>query len=188
MVQKKLRTSAGFQNQICVRDSVRCSDQSDGLGHSLFECQVRFVEYRHAGQCRGKRCLGCGGVYGEEFFGHNNLGHDEIPVQCLKNVEDARYVVDQRNVDGLELRPIGKSTIGNDQRVRMPDTADKRVDGGIKDACLEHATRVTAIRSDQAELVSSAEGSDVLYQGTTLVGPLRFSEIRALAPEDPGDE
>ena len=90
-----------------------------------------------------KAALVAGRIYGEELFGHEGLGHDKVLTQSLQYVEDPRYVVDQRNVDRLNLWPKWKTPVGDDQGIRMPNATYKRVDGGIEDACLEHATRVT---------------------------------------------
>jgi hypothetical protein len=66
--------------------------------------------------------------------------NDEILPDRLQYVEDPRDIVGQRNVDGLDLWPKWKSPIGDDQGIGVPDTAEKGVDGGIKNAGLQHAT------------------------------------------------
>jgi hypothetical protein len=132
-----------FENQVCVGYSVGCPDESNGLRDALLEDHMRFVGRGHAVECRHKRSPCLGRVLREKLFGHESSDCDEVFPQSLYYVEDLGYVVDERNVDGFNLWPEWKTPVRDDQGIRVPDAAGKRVDSGIQDACLEHANRVT---------------------------------------------
>jgi hypothetical protein len=59
------------------------------------------------------------------------LRHNEIRPQSLHDIKNPRDVIDERNVYGFDLRPKGKSAVGDDQSVGVPYAAQKRIDGGI---------------------------------------------------------
>ena len=62
---------------------------------------------------------------------------DRLALMVVSRFAGTHYC---RRVDGFNLWPEWKASIGNDQRVGVPDTAEKRVNRGIKNACLQHAT------------------------------------------------
>jgi hypothetical protein len=132
--------SAGLENEVGVEDGVTRADEPDGMGHAFLEDHMWFVESGHTFQ-RSSKCIArLGLVCGDELFGHKGLRHDEILPDSKQYVEDLGDIVSQGDVDRLDLRAKWKSPIRDDQGVGVPDTADKGVYGGIKDACLKHAT------------------------------------------------
>ena len=110
------------------------------MRHTLLEDHMRLVDGRHIFQRRRECIPRLGLVCGEELFGHEGLPNNEILPDRLQYVEDLRDIVGQRNVDGLDLWPKWKSSIGDDQSIGVADTAEKGVYGGIKNAGLQHAT------------------------------------------------
>jgi hypothetical protein len=99
---------------------------------------VRLIENGDTFQSRSESSKRFWPVRGEKLFSHEGLREDKVGCYGLQYVKDPWDIVGQRNVDGLDLWPKRKSPISNDQRIGVPDTADKGVDGRIQNALLEH--------------------------------------------------
>ena len=135
-----LSRSAGLDDEVGIDYGVARADEPDGVRHALLEDHMRLVKSRHSLQSRRKCIPRLGLVCSEEFFSHEGLAYNEIFPDGLQYVEDLRDIVGQRNVDGFDLWPKWKSSVGDDQSIGVADTAEKGVYGGIKNAGLQHAT------------------------------------------------
>ena len=127
-----------FQNHVGVLHGIAAADQADRQRNPFLEIDVRLVGERDAGKCLGKGPADFRAVVLQEFFRHPGLADDEVAANRPQHVEHRGDAVDERDVDGLDARPEGKAPVGDDQRVRMPDAAQKRVDLRIEDAGFEH--------------------------------------------------
>src|SRR5580698_10320797 len=84
---------------------------------------------------------GAGGlrrIGGEKLRCGEDLADGKVGLDGCENVHDAWYIVGEGDVDGLDVRPEGKATIGDYESVGVPHPAEQRVDGRIENSALEH--------------------------------------------------
>lgn len=75
----------------------------------------------------------------EKFPGHVNLHSLKISANRGKHLEHGRDIVANRKVQRLDVRPEGESPVGDNQRVRVPNSRQQRKQMGVKDFQIEHA-------------------------------------------------
>jgi hypothetical protein len=130
---------SGFEDDVRVLDRIGTADQPDRAGDSLLESGMRL---KRDGEW-GKRFFELGanrfGIGRSKFFGHESSTNLEIGKHGANHIKHGWDIVSERDVDRFHLWPERKAAISNDQRVRMPDTTEERIDGRIEDAGFQHA-------------------------------------------------
>jgi len=134
--------SRGLDDEIAVDRLVSGADEADGIGDAGLELVVREPGDLESGHGLFVAGDDIGGVVLEEFPGLHDFADFEDGADEVEDVQHGWDAVGERDIDGFDLRPIGESPVGDDQRVGVADAGEQIEDVWIEDAVLEHARRL----------------------------------------------
>ncbi len=99
---------------------------------------MRLEGERDACEGRGEFLARAGVIGALEFLRHPCVADAVIGADGVEHVEHARHTIDERDVDGFNLRPEGKSAVGDDEGVGVADAGEQGKNVRVQDAGFEH--------------------------------------------------
>ena len=137
--QSHQQDSGRDKNDVGEVGCVARSDQTDGSRNTLLERRFMVLKVEvDSSQDALSLSNNIYGVHLLELLGHVSLPEIDCGEECLQDLVDRGNAIDQRDVDGLDLRPEGKTAVGDDQHVGVTDAGDQREDRGVENAGFEH--------------------------------------------------
>ena len=158
--RKSPQCSRALQNHVGVLGSIARPNQTDGSRHAQLEFNMRLMRQWYAVQGFGEGGDGRFGVGLQKLPGHPRLANVEIDPKRVQDLQHGRHIIDQGNIHGLDHRPEGKTTIGDDNGVGVAHPAEQRIQARIEDSSFKH--RLISFKSAQGVLTrADPEQADI---------------------------
>jgi hypothetical protein len=116
------------ENQIAVSGYVAGADQTDCVRDAFFELNVGFEMHWHASAGRLEKRLGFRRVVRIELFRHVNRARFEVRKYGVEYLGNGGNASHQCQINRFNLRPKRECSIGDHERIRMPDSAEQVIE------------------------------------------------------------
>jgi hypothetical protein len=167
-----------LQNHVRVLNRIACPDQANRQWDALSELRVRLKCNRSRAKTLLEAVYGIRTVGAAEFLRHHDFPNNEVSLNSPENIQNARNIIDQRNIHGFNLRPERKSPVGNNQGVRVTNAAQQRIDSRIKNSIFQHRHRLLMPLYNLQPNSSQKFGLS-----HSLITLLRLSRLHPLTPQ-----